>query len=176
MQTAINIRTDWVALLAGLAIAAALVATWRVDGGSAAPPARVEIVTSPSAQIAINPDGITSEAQKLVPSSPGDGLRRTVEIRNATAEPLDLRVKAVTDRPELNGTLEVDVRAGARQVYGGPLAGLESGSQAFALDAGESLALSVLAWVPEGADSEDWAGRSVSVALELEPVGGGTAS
>lgn len=172
MQTAIRIRTDWVALLAGLAIAAALVATWRVDNGEAAPPARVEIVTSPSEQIAISPDGVTAAAQKLVPSLPEDGIRRTLALRNATAEPHEVRLKAVANRADLGQAVELDVRAGAQRIYGGTLAGLESGSEPFSLEPGQSLPLTVAAWIPEGASAAEWAGHSVSVSLELETGGG----
>jgi hypothetical protein len=172
MQAAIRIRTDWVALLAGLAIAAALVATWRVEGGAAPAPARIEIVTAPSEQIAISPDGVTATAQKLVPSLPEDGLRRTLELRNATAEPLDVRLKAIANRADLGQAVELDVRAGARRIYAGTLAGLEPGSEQFPLGPGQSLPLTLAAWIPEGASAADWAGRSVSVSLELQAGGG----
>ena len=171
MQTAIRIRTDWVALLVGLAVAAALVSSWRIDNGGTAAPARVEIVTSPSDRIAISPDGVTAEAQKLVPSLPEDGLWRRLNLRNATGEPLETRVKAVVNSPLLGEELQLDIRAGALQVYGGTLAGLASGSQPFSLDPAQSLDLDVVAWIPEGADASAWSGRSVSVNLELELAG-----
>lgn len=171
MHTAIRIRTDWVALLVGLAIAAALVSSWRIDNGGTAAPARVEIVTSPSEQIAMSPAGVTAEAQKLIPSLPEDGLRRRVNLRNATGDPLDIRVKALVDTPLLGQELRLDIRAGALQVYGGTLAGLASGSQPFSLDPAQSLDLEVVAWIPEETASEAWSGRSVSVNLELVTAG-----
>lgn len=168
MQAAIRIRTNWVGLFAGLAIAAALVATWRVDGGGAAPPARVEIVTSPSAEIAITPEGVTTEAGKLVASEREDGLRRTLEVRNATGEQLEVRLKAVSDQPDLREIVRFDVRAGEERIHGGTLARLESGSQTFSLEPGQALPLTVTAWIPEGSPQADWAARSVSVSLELD--------
>jgi hypothetical protein len=171
MQTAIRIRTDWVALLFGLAVAAALVATWRIDNGGIPAPARVEIVTAPSQEIAVSPDGVTAEAQKLVASLPEDGLRRQLHLRNATDVSLETRVKALVDSPALGQEVELDVRAGSLQVYGGPLAGLTSGSQPFTLDPGQSLDLAVQAWIPDGASPIEWSGRNVSIQLELVSEG-----
>ena len=68
--------------------------------------------------------------------------------------------------------MELDVRAGSQRIYGGTLAGLESGSEPFSLEPGQSLPLTVAAWIPEGASAPEWAGRSVSVSLELETGGG----
>jgi hypothetical protein len=167
MQTAIPIRTEWVALLAGLAIAAALVSTWRVETGGTSAPAKVEIVTSPSELIAISPDGVTAESQNLVPSLREDGLRRQLVVRNASAEPLDVRVKAAVGGPALGEVVKFDVRAGDALVYSGLLTGLTAGSGAFALDPGQSAALDVVAWIPEESASDDWSGRSATVNLDL---------
>jgi hypothetical protein len=167
MPTAIRIRTEWVAVLVGLAIAAAFVSSWRVEGGGSSAPAKVEIVTSPSEVVAVSPEGVTAESQRLVPSLPEDGLRRQLTLRNATAEAIDVRVKATLGSPLLAEAVDAEVRAGSELVYRGPLSGLAAGSNFFALDPAESVNLDVVAWIPEGMDSEDWAGRSVSAQLQL---------
>jgi hypothetical protein len=125
-------------------------------------------VTSPSDLVAISPEGVTAESQRLVPSLPEDGLRRQLTLRNATAEALDVRVRAALGSPLLAEVVDAEVRAGSELVYRGPLSGLARGSDFFALDPAESLNLDVVAWIPEGMDSDDWAGRSVSAELELE--------
>jgi hypothetical protein len=103
-----------------------------------------------------------------VPSLPEDGLRRQLTLRNPTPESLDVRVKAAIGSPLLAEAVDAEVRAGSELVYRGPLSGLAGGSDFFALDPAESVTLDVVAWIPEGMDSDDWAGRSVSAQLELE--------
>lgn len=162
-----RIRTEWVALALGLALAALFVFSQRVGGETSAPAANVEIVTSPSSELAITPDGVTSGKGALTPSSPDGGFEREVTVRNATAEPLDARVALPEEPSTLDGALQARIQFDNRVVYDGPVRGLSAGSDPYALASGQTARLSILVWIPEAIPGDDWEARSATLPIEL---------
>ena len=158
MQPAIRIRTDWVALFAGLAIAAALVATWRVDNGEAAPPARVEIMTSPSSRSRSARTASRPAARSSFPP-----FRRTASGgRSSFATPRPSRTKSAEGRRQPGrsrpgrGVGRPRRRASATAAARRARVGLG----AVLARARAVLPLTVAAWIPEGASAPEWAGRT----------------
>ena len=167
MYAMTRIRTEWAALALGLALAAVFVLSQRVGGETSAPAANVEIVTAPSAQFAITPDGVTSGEGALTPSSPDGGFEREVTVRNATAEPLEARAALPNESSPLDGALQARIQFDDRVVYDGPVRGLSSGSDPYPLASGQTAQLSILVWIPESISGDHWEARSATLPIVL---------
>jgi hypothetical protein len=166
MYALTRIRTEWVALALGLALATALVLSWRISGETAIPAAHVEIVTAPSSDFAVTPDGRTSGEGSVRPSAPEGGFEREVTVRNATAGPLALSVRLPAAQSELDGALKARVAVDDTLVYDGVVRGLSQGSSPYPMTSGQTAKVSILVWIPESPDG-DWEARSSTLPLEL---------
>lgn len=167
-----RIRTEWAALALGLALAAALVLSWRISAETTVPSAHVEIVTAPSSEFAVTPDGRTTGQGALRPSAPEGGFEREVTVRNATAGQLALSVRLPAEKSELDAALKARIAVDDTVVYDGVVRGLSQGSSPYPMIGGQTARLSILVWIPES-PSSDWKARSATLPLELVSVGEG---
>ena len=164
VAAATGMRLEWAALALGLALAALAVAGWRIEGGVKPPAARLAIVTAPNTDLAVTPAGETRVEAALRAGGPQSGIQREVEIRNATANPLEVHVTAATETQELEQALQLRVQAGTSTLFQGSLEELRTGSNSFRLPSHETTDVTVLAWIPETA-SRSWEARSDSLRI-----------
>ncbi len=167
MLAATRIRIDWLALVAGVVLAAIALAGWRVDGGLNPPPADVALLVAPSQEIAIATTSGSDEAVAIRATDSEQGVARGLEIRNATGGKLDLRLQATPATGELDESLTVRIVTGGQTLFEGPLGALRAGTPAFALESHETSDVQVLAWIPTSARDESWGARSEQVRLEI---------
>jgi hypothetical protein len=158
--------TEWGALALGAVLAALALVGWRVDGGARAPAATVTLVTSPAADLAVTPSGVTRERKALRPSAPRAGLERRLTVTNASATARTVRLRGRLESAELGNVAVVRVTAGGRPVFRGTLAELRRGTRAFTLASHASTDVVVRTWIPETTEG-DWQARSATVELQL---------
>jgi hypothetical protein len=140
-------------LLAGLAVAAALVTAWRVPEGDGRVGASVRLTASARGELAVTPTGVLATEPDL---RPGDEVSGSVEVRNITALPLTVRVRALPSTPDLGDKVDLDVSASS-----------------LTLAPGEARTVRATASMAPG--TEDYAGRAADVALtfDVETTGAG---
>lgn len=167
MLAATRTRIDWLALVAGVVLAALALAGWRVDGGLNPPPADVALLVAPSQDIAIATTSGSDEAVAIRATDSELGVSRSLEIRNATGSKLDLRLQATPATGELDSSLLVRIATGGQTLFEGSLGALRAGTPAFALESHQTSDVQVLAWIPPTAEDQSWGARSEQVQLEI---------
>jgi hypothetical protein len=167
MLAATRVRIDWLALVAGVVLAALALAGWRVEGGLNPPPADVALLVAQSQDLAIATVSGSDEGKALRGSAPEAGVERGLEIRNATGSRLDVRLRATAATSDLDEALTVRIVTRGETLFEGPLGALRAGTAAFGLESHETSDVQVLAWIPLSADDESWGARSEQVQLEL---------
>lgn len=112
----------WTGLFAGLGLALVTLALARVPAGTGSVPARLSLVAEPSVRLAVSPVGRELlSATKLVPgSSPVSGV---VQVSNLTGDTLSVSPRLRTVGTPAPDALRVEVIAGGRTVYSGPVGG-----------------------------------------------------
>jgi len=164
VAAATGMRLEWAVLALGAALAALAVTGWRIEGGVRAPAARLAIVTAPNTDLALTPAGETRVEAALRAGGPESGIQRQLEIRNATANPVEVHVTAATEARELEQALQLRVQAGTSTLFQGSLAELRVGSNSFRLPSHETTEVTVLAWIPKTAP-HSWEARSDSLRI-----------
>jgi hypothetical protein len=167
MYALTRIRSESAALALGLALAAAFTLSWRVSGETQVPSAHVEVLTSSSSDFAVTPDGLTSGSGALTPTTPEGGFEREVTVRNATAEPLGLRIRLTGGQSELDEAVQARVGVDNRVIFDGALRGLAAGTDSYALAPGQTVSVSVLLWIPESTADGKWEARSATLPLDF---------
>jgi hypothetical protein len=150
-------------LLAGLAVAVTLVTSWRVDGGEERVGASVRLTASGRGELTVTPTGVLASGTAL--QAGGRALAATVDVRNITAVPLNISVRAIPSVPELDDKVAVQVKDGGLALVDGRL-GADRAAAPFVLEPGESRSLRTTAWVPAG--TTDYRGRAADVALTFD--------
>jgi hypothetical protein len=164
---------NWLGLALGAAAALAALSTWQLAGGSTPAPARLSLVADHSHTLDVRPAGIAL-TRSIVPSASGSGLMRPITVRNATADPLRVRVRASSPDPALGRLVAVSVTTAGQTLVSGSVAGLRRPTAALlTLASHETAQLDVHAWLPPTRDDE-WHARvgTVTVSFVTEPVGG----
>ncbi len=164
VAAATGMRLEWAALALGVGLAALAVYGWQVEGGVRPPAARLAIVTAPNTDLALTPAGETRVEAALRAGGPESGIQRQVEIRNATANPLEVHVTAGTATRELEEALQLRIQAGTSTLFQGSLAELKVGSNSFRLASHKTTDVTVLAWIPTEAP-HSWEARSDSLQI-----------
>lgn len=163
-------------LLAGIALAAALLAAGRPAEGGSAVGAAVSAHADLNGELAVSPAGPASflRAAALRPEAPASG---SVEIRNQTGLRQRVRIRALGSSAAMDDTLSLRFEAGGAELRSGMLGELgRPGGDPVVLDPGESAAIATAASIPPGAPP-DWEAALVDVALlfDLSPALGGGA-
>ncbi len=164
---------NWHGLALGAAAALAALSTWQVAGGSTPAPARLSLVADYSQTLDVRPAGVAL-TRSVVPSASGNGLIRPVTVRNATADPLRVRVRASSPDPALGRLVAVSVTKAGQTLVSGSLAGLRRPTATLlTLASHQTAQLDIDAWLPPTRDNE-WHARlgTVTVSFVTEPVGG----
>jgi hypothetical protein len=115
----------WTGLFAGLGLALVTLALARVPAGTGSVPARLSLVAEPSVRLGVSPVGRELlSARKLVAGrSPVNGV---VQVSNLTGDTLSVRPRLRTVGTPAPDALRVEVTAGGRSVYSGPVAGMRA--------------------------------------------------
>jgi hypothetical protein len=147
----------------GLAIALALVLSWRLpaEGGGLGADARFTAL--PPGELKAEPFGTFLAARGL---RPGDGVAEgELELRNIGPRVLSVRAVALPSNRDMDSLLRVRVAEDELVLAEGELGELRQGSRPLELRPGESTTLDWRAWLPGGAS--DYEGLSVDVTVEL---------
>lgn len=134
--------------LAGLAIAAVLVAGWRVPAPKA-PGASLRVTAAGTSELTGTPAHSFLVASDLQPGHP---VSRKVMLTNTMAQPLAVRIHAVPVNQDLDKLLQVKASAGGKTVFAGTLGNLRDWSpQRFVVPAGAQAALQTRFWIAKSA-------------------------
>ena len=152
-----------VGLLTGLAVAAGLVTSWRVAGGDERVGASVRLTATARGELAVTPTGVLGTGAALH-AGRGD-LAVSVDVRNITAVPLTVNVRAVPSVPDLDDKVAVQVRDGDLTLLDERL-GSDRTAAPLVLQPGQARSLRTRAWVPAG--TADYRGRAADVALTFD--------
>lgn len=171
-MTATDSIAKTLGLLAGLALAVVLLASWRVLSPAGTPGAEVAFVAMPPGELTVSPAGELMRGREL--RAGGQAISSRATLRNITGQRLAVRVRLAPSTPDLDRLLRVELRAGEVVLAAGTLGELRRwSSRTAALAAGESRGLSAKAWLSPDAGAGA-AGLLVDVTLELRatPRGG----
>jgi hypothetical protein len=115
----------WAGLAAGLSLALVSLAYARVPSGTGEVPAHVSLVAEPAVKLGVTPVGRELLSKRLV--APGGGaVTGVVEVSNFTDAALELEPRLRSLRGDVPDELLVEVRAGSKRLYSGPLAELDA--------------------------------------------------
>jgi len=158
----------------GIALAVALVLSWRVAADGTALPTEVTMHAHPTGELELRPAAAFLSALRLEAGGPSasGGLR----LRNITPVPLDVRVRLAPSAATLDRALAVRLAAGGRLLAGGRLGRLRRWSAgSLRIRPGRSAVLQARAAVPAGRSAAAAGGQDVDIAVELQarPRGGG---
>ena len=159
-----------VGLLLGLSLAATAVAHSRIPAGTGTLGTDVLIATEPTGELTVDPSGPFVSATGLRPGAEADAPRCEVHIYNQSPVPLQVHVRGLPSRTDMDQLLWVSVVAGGRTLFHGPLGGLRSWTrQSYTLPSGRGTDVAVHTWIPASAGS-GWAGRITTVDLQFDSV------
>ena len=150
-------------VVAGIALVAVLVLTFRVQDGKGTLGADVIMSLSPTGELGVSRPGPFMSVTGL---RAGGSFRGETIVHNQTGKGLVVRLRALPDGKDLDRVLQVDVSAGATRLFHGPLGGLRGGTRVFELASGARRALRIRASLPGGLKN-GYAGRIETVKLEL---------
>jgi hypothetical protein len=148
----------------GLALAALLVLAFRVPASSQLLGAGVRFTAVAPGELHVPRTDAFLEVGKLTPG--GRAARATLPVTNVTRGPVDVRLRAQMATHDLDNAVRVELRAGARTLASGTLAGLRDWTRPLRLERADERTIHVRAWIPAG--TEDTVGRRVTVQLELD--------
>jgi hypothetical protein len=130
--------------LAGLAMAAVLVAGWRVPAQNA-PGASLRVVAAGTSELRASSRPFLSSEMK-----PGRPVSGQVVLTNTMAQPLAVRVHAVPDDSDLDRLLRVKATAEGKTVFAGTLGEMRHWSPAsFRVPTRAQAALKTRFWLPK---------------------------
>jgi hypothetical protein len=115
----------WTGLFAGLGLALVTLALARVPASTGSVPARLSLVAEPSVRLGLSPVGRELlSTRKLVPGR--SSVSGVVQVSNLTGDTLSIRPRLRTIAAPAPDALRVEVSAGGRTVYSGPVAGMRA--------------------------------------------------
>ncbi len=161
------------AFVAGLAIVAAAVASWRVPAGTVVPGIDLKVSATPTGELEMPRSGTFIEAHDLKPGTTHARAAGKLAIRNQTGTDLSVRVKAAASSADLDELLQMKITAGDRVVAEGSLESLSGWSKrALRLPEGTQRTLTVEAGLPDSA-GRGYQGRiaDVSLVFDSKPAG-----
>ena len=157
--------------LAGLAIAAVLVAGWRVPAPKA-PGASLRVTAVGTSELTSTPAHPFLVASDLRPGHP---VSRKVVLTNTMAQPLAVRVHAVPVDFDLDKLLQVKASAGGKTVFVGALGELRNWSrESFVVPTRAQTALQTSFWLAKSG-RRSYAQRTGEIKLEFKLVPAGRA-
>jgi hypothetical protein len=168
-----NRGTKWIGAAVGLALAVALVLSWRVAADGHALPAAVSMQAHPSGELELRPAADFLSAPALTVGGPS--ASGTVRLRNITPVALEVRVRLAPSSKALDRALAVRLAARDRTLADGRLGALDDWSaSSVRIHPGRSAALHARATIPAGPSAAAAGGQDVDVAVEFRsrPVGG----
>lgn len=157
-----------VGIVAGAALAAALVVAFRVPPGTGAPGADVVVAAAPTGELAVSPAGNVLAKAGL---RPGEVVRGTLEVTNQTGSRVAVRVRGAGEARDLDRLLLVRIEAGGINIFAGHLDALRRGTRPFPLASGARETLTVSVSLPRGSGVRS-AARIASVALMFSTEAG----
>ena len=159
----------WIGLLAGLALATAILVVGRVPGGHGVAGAALGLSANPVTELGVTPAGrefMTARALKAG-GTPAEG---TLVIANYTGRRLTAGVRLSGDDRDLDRVLQVAVSSAGRTLFEGPLGELRTpGRLGLGLAARRSGRLVFRAWVSPGLRTREFQGRFARLTVELQP-------
>jgi hypothetical protein len=159
----IDERLRWLAILAGVAMVAAVIATTQMPRGAGIASADVVFVASPTGELGVSPVGAFVSGSGLVPSSEARGR---LAVTNQTGKQLTVLVRAMPESRDLDSVLHVQITAGSGdRIFDGTLGDLRRGAPVDVAP-GTAAELDFRAWLPETVRS-GYEGRVVSVSFDL---------
>ena len=147
-------------LITGLAVAVLFASSWQVAASDDRLGAAVRITAAGRGELDVTPTGVIASAPAL--RAGGPALTGRVELRNVTAVPLTMAVRAQPAHADLDGKLRVQVRDGDLVLVDERLGELRAGAP-LVLESGEARSLDVRVWVPAGATG--YHGHAVDVSI-----------
>jgi hypothetical protein len=150
---------------AGLAITALL--SWKIPPGHATLGADVTVVSHPSGELAVSPNGRIINATALKPGPPSAAEGSHVKLHNQTDTTLDVRLRGVPSESDLDDALMVDVTSGGESLFRGSLGDFRSWTpEGISIDSGAQAGFQISTWLPPTL-AAGYQGRSTTVDLEL---------
>jgi hypothetical protein len=159
----------------GFAIGAVLAVGWVLSGrmpeSQAQAPARLSIASQPTTELGVSPAGPRFLAtRRLLPG--GRPARGTLTVSNFGGRARRFRMRVRSPQRDLDRVVRLQVRAGQRLVFDGPLAELRSWTRrSLRVLAGRPQELDFRVWVPMSVES-GYEGRSVELELDWKKVSG----
>jgi hypothetical protein len=151
--------------LAGIALAAGLVATARPSDEVPSLPASARFTVPLSGELAVDPafPRPVLEAAGLRPDGPHAAA--SFDLRNQTGKTLGVAFRAKSGASGLDGLLRVRLRSAGKTIADATLQGLRAGSDVpVELASGAGAEIRVEAWIPVSVDS-GYESRSANVSL-----------
>jgi hypothetical protein len=155
-------RLRWLAVVAGVAMVAAVVATARVPRGTGIASADVVFVAAPTGELGVSPVGAFLTGAGLVPSSE---TRGHLSVTNQTGKRLSVLVRAMPESRDLDDVLRVKIASDGVRLFDGTLGQLRLGAPV-EVEPGTTAPLDFHAWIPESRQ-DGYQGRVVSVTFDL---------
>lgn len=147
-------------LAAGLALAASLLASWRIEPSDGSLGADVRLLTIVPGELQAAPTGVFLSARDLRPGGePGGG---TLRLRNITPRPVAVSFKPNSSDRVLARAGRIELSSGGRVVARGSLARI-GGSVRIPANSARSLKARV--WVPRGTPKAGYGARFADVNL-----------
>jgi hypothetical protein len=161
-------RKPWigrVAFVAGISIAAAIIATGSVPGGTQALGATVKVGATATGGVAVDPEGSVLTAHRLAPGAPA--AERRITLLNQTSGRASALVRASTTEPALDGLVRLELRPGDGSPVRATLAELRSWRRLGpTLGAHSRERVAVRVWIPASVEGGHEA-RRTEVTLEF---------
>jgi hypothetical protein len=159
-----------IGFLTGLALATAAIIAWRIPPGNGTLGTDLLVAAVPSGEIQVSTPGPFASGTGVRPGPESNGPSGSVEVRNITGQTLPIGVKVTVSISDLDSLLWVDLEAGGRRLYRGPIGELTHGDvPTFTLKSGRSTTIDVRAWLPTSVAS-GFEGRIANVDLAFEPA------
>ena len=108
----------WLGLIAGLTMAAVLVAGWRVPASGGTLGAEATFVAAPPGELTTDP-AVFLRARELRPGAPA--ATGTLRLRNISPRRQRVRVRMAPSNRDLDRALHVKLTSSGRQLAAGPL-------------------------------------------------------
>jgi hypothetical protein len=157
----------------GIALAVALVLSWRVAAERTALPAEVTMHAHPAGELEFRPAAAFLSARRL--EAGGPSASGSLRLRNITPVTLDVRVRLAPSSGALDRALVVRLAVGGRTLAHGRLGRLRGWSVGpLRIRPGRGAVLHARAAVPAGPSAAAGGGHDVDIAAEFQalPRGG----
>ncbi len=138
-----------VAFVAGVALAVAAVASWRVDAAPGSSRVDVRMSVNLTGELAVAPTGTVLFGRAMEAGTSRGSVRGRFSIRNQTPLPQAVRLRTRASSHGLDDLLWVEASSGGRRLFSGPLGELRRGSRrAIRVEPGGRRTVRLHAWLP----------------------------